>query len=72
MTDWYRLARVLRCKTTSLVIRLVKGALQLLINAICKIALFRYLSEFRFQVLTAITSKLNLDLPMKPGTIRNK
>ena len=29
-----------------------------LVNTIFKIALLRYLSEFRFQVLTAITSSL--------------
>jgi len=37
----------------------VKGALQLQVNAIGKIALLRYVSEFRLQVLTAITSNLS-------------
>jgi len=36
----------------------VKGALQLLNNAICKIALLRYLSEIRFQVLDSDLSAI--------------
>jgi len=51
----------------------VKGALcSYYVNAIGKIASLRYLSEFQFQVLTTITSKYILNLPMNPGTIRNK
>jgi len=33
------------------------------VNAICKVALLRYLSEFRFQVLTAIASNLTYIYP---------
>jgi len=38
---------------------LFKGALQLLINAMGKFALLMYISEIRFQVLTAITSDVS-------------
>ena len=52
--------------------RQLKVPCSYLVNAIGEFALLMYLSEFRFQVLTAITSELILDLPMQLGTIRNK
>jgi len=46
----------------------VKGALQLLSTALSKFALLRYLSEIRFQVLTAISPRFIHE----SGTIRKK
>jgi len=42
------------------------------LTAMGKFALLRYLSEFRFQVSDGDHQRCILDLPMKPGTIRNK